>query len=196
MRCQPRDDRPEKIVTLHGQRCKQQRAAPMALSGRALVAAMCAGQVGNLLPHVVVPAVMAQHLIPQWGLSASRSRPDGEFVRARLHAGGARSDGAHRPHRCSADPADRLGGKRIRDVRFRSLRGRVVVRHRDLGACRHWVRRRLHAGPEGAGRPAAARRHLTQRHAVHGDVLGRRRPLVPDRPAGRGRAWAGVRPSI
>ncbi len=37
----------------------------MALSGRALVAAMCAGQVGNLLPHVVVPAVMAQHLIPR-----------------------------------------------------------------------------------------------------------------------------------
>jgi MFS family permease len=45
----------------------------MALSGRALVAAMCVGQVGNLLPHVVVPAVMAQHLIPQWGLSASEA---------------------------------------------------------------------------------------------------------------------------
>jgi len=34
---------------------------------------MCAAQVGNLLPHVVVPAVMAQHLIPQWGLSASEA---------------------------------------------------------------------------------------------------------------------------
>jgi MFS family permease len=34
---------------------------------------MCIGQVGNLLPHVVVPAVMAQHLIPQWGLSASEA---------------------------------------------------------------------------------------------------------------------------
>jgi MFS family permease len=45
----------------------------MALSGRALVAAMCAGQVGNLLPHVVVPAVMAQHLIPEWRLSASEA---------------------------------------------------------------------------------------------------------------------------
>jgi MFS family permease len=45
----------------------------MALSGRALVAAMCAGQVGNLLPHVVVPAVMAQHLIPAWSLSASEA---------------------------------------------------------------------------------------------------------------------------
>jgi MFS family permease len=45
----------------------------MALSGRTLVAAMCAGQVGNLLPHVVVPAVMAQHLIPAWKLSASEA---------------------------------------------------------------------------------------------------------------------------
>jgi MFS family permease len=45
----------------------------MRLSGRALVAAMCAGQVGNLLPHVVVPAVMAGHLIPQWGLSATEA---------------------------------------------------------------------------------------------------------------------------
>src|SRR5258705_13339266 len=34
---------------------------------------MCTGQVGNLLPHVVVPAVMARHLIPQWGLSASEA---------------------------------------------------------------------------------------------------------------------------
>jgi hypothetical protein len=31
-----------------------------ALTGRVLVAAMCLGQVGNLLPHVVVPAIMAQ----------------------------------------------------------------------------------------------------------------------------------------
>jgi predicted MFS family arabinose efflux permease len=43
------------------------------LTGRALVAAMCLGQVGNLLPHVVVPAVMAQHLMPLWGLSAARA---------------------------------------------------------------------------------------------------------------------------
>jgi MFS family permease len=43
------------------------------LRGSALVAAMCVGQVGNLLPHVVVPAVMAQHLIPLWRLSASEA---------------------------------------------------------------------------------------------------------------------------
>ena len=44
-----------------------------ALSGRALVAAMCLGQVGSLLPHVVVPAIMAQHLMPLWDLNAAQA---------------------------------------------------------------------------------------------------------------------------
>jgi predicted MFS family arabinose efflux permease len=43
------------------------------LHGRALVAAMCVGQLGNLLPHVVVPAIMAQHLIPLWKLTATEA---------------------------------------------------------------------------------------------------------------------------
>src|SRR6266511_1836677 len=43
------------------------------LTGRALVAAMCRGQVGNLLPHVVVPAIMAQHLMPLWGLGGAEA---------------------------------------------------------------------------------------------------------------------------
>jgi predicted MFS family arabinose efflux permease len=41
----------------------------MILSGRRLVAAMCVGQVANLIPHVVVPAVMPAWLVPEWGLS-------------------------------------------------------------------------------------------------------------------------------
>jgi MFS family permease len=45
----------------------------MQLHGKSLVAAMCFGQVGNLLPHVIVPAVMAQHLIPLWHLTASQA---------------------------------------------------------------------------------------------------------------------------
>jgi predicted MFS family arabinose efflux permease len=45
----------------------------MSLSGRALVAAMCLGQLGNLLPHVTVPAIMAQSLMPLWGLSAAQA---------------------------------------------------------------------------------------------------------------------------
>lgn len=38
-----------------------------------IVAAMCAGQLGCLLPHVVVPAVMVAHLIPAWGLSNTQA---------------------------------------------------------------------------------------------------------------------------
>jgi predicted MFS family arabinose efflux permease len=38
-----------------------------------LTTAMCLGQVGNLLPHVVVPAIMAQYLMPLWGLSAAQA---------------------------------------------------------------------------------------------------------------------------
>jgi predicted MFS family arabinose efflux permease len=45
----------------------------MRLTGRSLVIAICIGQVGNLLPHVAVPAVMPQHLIPQWSLSAAEA---------------------------------------------------------------------------------------------------------------------------
>src|SRR6478752_1027513 len=44
-----------------------------ALTRRGLVAAMCLGQVGNLLPHVVVPAIMAQHLMPLLLLSAAQA---------------------------------------------------------------------------------------------------------------------------
>ena len=45
----------------------------MRLTGRSLVAAMCVGQLGNLLPHVTVPAIMAQSLMPLWGLSATEA---------------------------------------------------------------------------------------------------------------------------
>lgn len=45
----------------------------VALREGRLVAAMCLGQVANLLSHVAVPAVMAKHLIPAWGLSASEA---------------------------------------------------------------------------------------------------------------------------
>jgi len=45
----------------------------MKLAGRRLIAAMCLGQVANLLPHVTLPAVMALHLIPAWGLTATQA---------------------------------------------------------------------------------------------------------------------------
>ena len=45
----------------------------MRLTDRSLVAAMCVGQLGNLLPHVAVPAVMPQHLLPAWQLTATEA---------------------------------------------------------------------------------------------------------------------------
>jgi len=45
----------------------------MRLTDRPLVAAMCVGQLGNLLPHVAVPAVMPQHLMPAWQLTATEA---------------------------------------------------------------------------------------------------------------------------
>ncbi len=41
------------------------------MTGRPLIAVMCLGQVGNLLPHVTLSANLAQHLMPAWGLSAA-----------------------------------------------------------------------------------------------------------------------------
>jgi MFS family permease len=43
------------------------------MTGRSLVVAMCLGQLGNLLPHVAVPAVMPQHLMPLWNLSGAQA---------------------------------------------------------------------------------------------------------------------------
>jgi predicted MFS family arabinose efflux permease len=41
------------------------------LSDWPLIAVMCIGQVGNLLPHVTLSANLARHLMPAWGLSAA-----------------------------------------------------------------------------------------------------------------------------
>ncbi|MEY9183469.1 putative MFS family arabinose efflux permease [Bradyrhizobium sp. USDA 326] len=41
------------------------------MHGWPLIAAMCIGQLGNLLPHVTLSANLAQHLMPAWGLSAA-----------------------------------------------------------------------------------------------------------------------------
>ena len=43
------------------------------MQAKALVWAMCIGQIGNLLPHVVVPAVMVQYLIPLWGMTNTQA---------------------------------------------------------------------------------------------------------------------------
>ena len=45
----------------------------MRLTDRPLVIAMCLGQLGNLLPHVTLPAVMPGYLMPLWQLSATQA---------------------------------------------------------------------------------------------------------------------------
>src|SRR5712671_4724597 len=44
-----------------------------ALEGRSIIAAMCVGQLGSLLPHVVVPSILAAFLIPEWHLSGAQA---------------------------------------------------------------------------------------------------------------------------
>jgi MFS family permease len=43
------------------------------LEGRSLIAAMCFGQLGSLLPHVAVPSILAGFLIPEWHLSGAEA---------------------------------------------------------------------------------------------------------------------------
>ena len=43
------------------------------LEGRSIVVAMCLGQLGSLLPHVVVPAILAGFLIPEWRLTGAQA---------------------------------------------------------------------------------------------------------------------------
>lgn len=43
------------------------------LEGRSVIVAMCLGQLGSLLPHVVVPSILAAFLIPEWQLSGAQA---------------------------------------------------------------------------------------------------------------------------
>ena len=45
----------------------------ISLNGRSVIVAMCVGQLGSLLPHVVVPSILAGFLIPEWHLSGAQA---------------------------------------------------------------------------------------------------------------------------
>jgi hypothetical protein len=45
----------------------------ISLEGRSVIVAMCLGQLGSLLPHVVVPSILAAFLIPEWHLSGAQA---------------------------------------------------------------------------------------------------------------------------
>jgi predicted MFS family arabinose efflux permease len=43
------------------------------LEGRSVIVAMCVGQLGSLLPHVVVPSILPAFLIPEWHLTGAQA---------------------------------------------------------------------------------------------------------------------------
>jgi predicted MFS family arabinose efflux permease len=45
----------------------------ISLEGRPVIVAMCLGQLGSLLPHVVVPSILAAFLIPEWHLTGAQA---------------------------------------------------------------------------------------------------------------------------
>jgi predicted MFS family arabinose efflux permease len=56
-----------------GARPKFKKVNGISLEGRSVIIAMCVGQLGSLLPHVVVPSILAAFLIPQWHLSSAQA---------------------------------------------------------------------------------------------------------------------------
>src|SRR2546423_11237027 len=54
-------------------RPKRTEVSSIFLEGRAVIVAMCLGQLGSLLPHVVVPSILAAFLIPEWHLSGAQA---------------------------------------------------------------------------------------------------------------------------
>jgi len=55
-----------------GARLERTGVRRISLSGRSIIAAMCVGQLGSLLPHVVVPSILAPFLIPEWHLTGAQ----------------------------------------------------------------------------------------------------------------------------
>jgi predicted MFS family arabinose efflux permease len=54
-------------------RPKRAQVSSITLAGRSVIVAMCVGQLGSLLPHVVVPSILAAFLIPEWHLSGAQA---------------------------------------------------------------------------------------------------------------------------
>ena len=60
---------------------------------------MCVGQLGSLLPHVVVPSILAAFLIPEWHLTGAQAGPARGLGRRWLHVDRAGAGDADRSHR-------------------------------------------------------------------------------------------------
>ena len=166
---------------------KTHKVSGIRLEGRSVIVAMCVGQLGSLLPHVVVPSILAAFLIPEWHLSGAQ---------AGLLAGSGAAG-----YMCAvpvlATLTDRIDARKILIAgsalsalgtllfglfAVGPVVGRVLQRDRGRRLCR-----RLHARPQGADRPPCAGRFVARDHALHVELLVRRRPVLPDFATGRGR---------
>src|SRR4051812_49093632 len=54
-------------------RPERKQVSRITLEGRSVIIAMCVGQLGSLLPHVVVPSILAAFLIPEWHLTGAQA---------------------------------------------------------------------------------------------------------------------------
>jgi hypothetical protein len=154
----------------------------MKLEGKPPVAAMCVGQVGNLLPHVVVPAVMAQHLIPLWKLTAGEAGVmASSFAVGYMLAVPVLTTLTDRMD--ARLVARRLIGQRPRDTDIPPFRGWTDLRPAHLGYCRHGLRWSVHAGSQGSHRSPRQNGAFTQRYPLRGLLLSRCRPFVSGRAA-------------
>ena len=124
---------------------------------------MCVGQLGSLLPHVVVPSILAAFLIPEWHLSGAQA--------GLLAGSGAAGYMVTVP--LLATLTDRIDARRILiacrrgyDHAWRRCWFRAGI---ALPACgpAHFQRHRryrlcgsLHARPQGADRPPVTRRFV------------------------------------
>ncbi len=56
-----------------GARPRRMGVSSISFEGRSVIVAMCVGQLGSLLPHVVVPSILAAFLIPEWHLTGAQA---------------------------------------------------------------------------------------------------------------------------
>jgi predicted MFS family arabinose efflux permease len=62
-----------KAKQVAGAQPRRAKGSGISLEGRSVIVAMCVGQLGSLLPHVVVPSILAAFLIPEWHLTGAQA---------------------------------------------------------------------------------------------------------------------------